>query len=709
MAFNINFGQSNIDNSLKRRELDLRQQQIDNQRQAQELSTFSSLANSPSVTGRRLSEIENFNLREREMSLKEKDFALRQEEQRVKLENLQKMSEKYDLAFKEDEIRVGEMMRQAQEREKMLNSELATIYLSSLRHGGNVSDSQLQLFNESTGENFDFIGNYANIPMQDGRIIRRAIGNNNSFYMGKFERDNRGNIVYGQDGTPVVSMIEMPAQMQDLIKRSAYGKEYLSGGGYSTRGTISNKVNDKGMFDMRISQINNLMAQRKALVEEGNPNNQKAIAEIDKQIGLLNQMNGSATGVSEFARALGVTGLGGNGGNNPSGYETVSSIEEDGGRVFNPEDTVESNGRTVKRVQHNPKSGEYIVNTKHEQSDGSYSFKVTKDKAHLGEKWVTFVDTDGKVKQRLREENDGFTEQHENGLYIKVKNQKGKTIDLFVPAGKVVKTAFGNKVVSGEKGNYTLVDTDEKPNWTAREGIIANWSNRDTEKRRVKEEEKKRKEDEGYAEAVRSEREKKNSWWDHVAHAVMAEDMNPALVAELQEKSDAVVGRQRYAGKKRSSANWGARRSGGTEFAQKANQILDELVAEKLGISVDEAKKTRELAESKKKKDLSGKKSQDNSYGLRNDGTTKGAGWLGELKLPNGGVATEYSIGVNIDGKEREIPTLVPNLTQQEIDLMVNDIIPNNKDVPESIVKKAVAHAKSQLQKGEDVFAPIMK
>jgi hypothetical protein len=190
----------------------------------------------------------------------------------------------------------------------------------------------------------------------------------------------------------------------------------------------------------------------------------------------------------------------------------------------------------------------------------------------------------------------------------------------------------------------------------------------------------------------------------------MAEDMNPALVAELQEKSDVVVGRQRYAGKKRSSANWGARRSGGTEFAQKANKILDELVAEKLGISVDEAKKTRELAESKKKKDLSGKKSQDNSYGLRNDGTPKGAGWLGELKLPNGGVATEYSIGVNIDGKEMEIPTLVPNLTQQEIDLMVNDIIPNKKkDIPESIIKKAVAHAKSQLQKGEDVFAPIMK
>lgn len=362
----------------------------------------------------------------------------------------------------------------------------------------------------------------------------------------------------------------------------------------------------KGMFDMRTSQINNLMAQRKALMEEGNPNNQKTIAAIDQQIGLLNQMNGAATGVSEFARALGVTGLGGIGGdakdgNNPNGYESTSTLESSGGRVFNPEDTVESNGRTVKRVQHNPESGEFIVNTKHEQKDGSYSFKVSKDKAHLGEKWVTFVDTDGKVKQRLRNKDDGFTEQHENGLYMKVKKQDGKTVDIFVPAGKVVKTAFGNKVVAGEKGGYTLVDTDEEPNWTAREGIMANWANRDTEKRRKKEEEKKRREDDGYAEAVRSEREKKNSWWDHVAHAVMAEDMNPALVAELQEKSDVVVGRKRYAGKKRSSANWGARRRGGTGAVQKANQIIDELVAGKVGISVDEAKKTREIAESKKR------------------------------------------------------------------------------------------------------------
>ena len=93
-------------------------------------------------------------------------------------------------------------------------------------------------------------------------------------------------------------------------------------------------------------------------------------------------------------------------------------------------------------------------------------------------------------------------------------------------------------------------------------------------------------------------------------------------------------------------------------------------------------------------------------HDLRNDGKTyKGTGWLGVLRLPNGGVASEYTIGVNIDGKEIDIPTLVPTLTKEEQDLMVNDVIPNNKDVPDSIVKKAVDFAKMRLANGRSVFA----
>lgn len=403
------------------------------------------------------------------------------------------------------------------------------------------------------------------------------------------EKDAEDNVIYSLGDI----MGTRKRQTEALMKDPKYRKSVLDAE------KAKSEVAKVG-FDMRTSQINNLMAQRKALVEEGNPNNQKAIAAINQQIGLLNQMNGAATGVSEFARALGITGLGGIGGeakdgNNPGGYESTSSLESSGGRVFNPEDTVESNGKTVKRVQYNPESGEYIVNTKHEQKDGTYSFKVSKDKAHLGEKWVTFVDNDGKVKQRLREENDGFTEQHENGLYMKVKKPDGKTVDLFVPAGKVVKTAFGNKVVSGEKGNYTLVDTDEKPNWTAREGITANWANRDTEKRRKSVD--KPKTDETFMELGRKIWRERNPSTSPMGVGVEIEPRKEELIKlgkEYYEREHA-----------QPKSSWGSRRRGGTGAILKANQILDELVAKEAGISVDEAKKTRELAESKKKKDLS--------------------------------------------------------------------------------------------------------
>ena len=92
-------------------------------------------------------------------------------------------------------------------------------------------------------------------------------------------------------------------------------------------------------------------------------------------------------------------------------------------------------------------------------------------------------------------------------------------------------------------------------------------------------------------------------------------------------------------------------------------------------------------------------------YGKRNDGTAKGRGYFGEIQLPNGGVATEYSVGVEIDGKETEIPTLVPTLTKDELKTMVEDVIPNGKKVPDEIVKKAAEHAKARMKSGLSPFA----
>ena len=94
-------------------------------------------------------------------------------------------------------------------------------------------------------------------------------------------------------------------------------------------------------------------------------------------------------------------------------------------------------------------------------------------------------------------------------------------------------------------------------------------------------------------------------------------------------------------------------------------------------------------------------------YGKRNDGTNKGPGYLGELKLPDGSVATEYttqSNAVKVNGERIDFPTLVPTLSKQEISLMQNDLIPNEKEIPEPIMRKAIDHANMRLQKGLSVF-----
>jgi hypothetical protein len=90
---------------------------------------------------------------------------------------------------------------------------------------------------------------------------------------------------------------------------------------------------------------------------------------------------------------------------------------------------------------------------------------------------------------------------------------------------------------------------------------------------------------------------------------------------------------------------------------------------------------------------------KDPGYGKRADGTPKGRGWLGELKRPDGGVSTELSIGVTIDGKETEIPSLVPGLSKNQIDAVLNG------EMPDSVVDKAVAHAKKRISEGKSPFA----
>ena len=90
-------------------------------------------------------------------------------------------------------------------------------------------------------------------------------------------------------------------------------------------------------------------------------------------------------------------------------------------------------------------------------------------------------------------------------------------------------------------------------------------------------------------------------------------------------------------------------------------------------------------------------------YGYRADGSPKGPGWLGEIKLPRGGIATEYTVSTEINGKQMEIPMLVPGLSKKELKDLIS-IIDNNSDIPDTLFEKAKTHAVSKIEQGESVF-----
>lgn len=90
---------------------------------------------------------------------------------------------------------------------------------------------------------------------------------------------------------------------------------------------------------------------------------------------------------------------------------------------------------------------------------------------------------------------------------------------------------------------------------------------------------------------------------------------------------------------------------------------------------------------------------KDYGYGQRADGTYKGPGFLGELKRPDSSFSTELSIGVELDGKEVEIPLIVPTLSKKQINHLLSD-----KEPTDDIVKKAVEHARKRMSEGKNPF-----
>jgi hypothetical protein len=98
-----------------------------------------------------------------------------------------------------------------------------------------------------------------------------------------------------------------------------------------------------------------------------------------------------------------------------------------------------------------------------------------------------------------------------------------------------------------------------------------------------------------------------------------------------------------------------------------------------------------------------------NPQDLRGDGTTKGTGFLGVLKRPDGGVSSELSIGVPINGKQTDIPTLVPTLYGNEIKYLLStpedQIQTADPKLFGRIKQKAIDHAQDRIDQGLSPFA----
>ncbi len=86
------------------------------------------------------------------------------------------------------------------------------------------------------------------------------------------------------------------------------------------------------------------------------------------------------------------------------------------------------------------------------------------------------------------------------------------------------------------------------------------------------------------------------------------------------------------------------------------------------------------------------------------DGLPKQAGWRGVLSDGRGGVMTEVSVGANIDGREMEIPLIVPDSTEDDLQRIAGIARGETKEVPADLVAKAAAFARRRIAEGKSAF-----
>ena len=87
-------------------------------------------------------------------------------------------------------------------------------------------------------------------------------------------------------------------------------------------------------------------------------------------------------------------------------------------------------------------------------------------------------------------------------------------------------------------------------------------------------------------------------------------------------------------------------------------------------------------------------------YGLRQNGTSKGPGWLGNVGTEENHI-TEFSFGVDLGNGEEDIPSLVPTLMPRDIDNV------RSGNITPEIAQKAVEFAIMRKKLGLSPFKEI--
>lgn len=91
----------------------------------------------------------------------------------------------------------------------------------------------------------------------------------------------------------------------------------------------------------------------------------------------------------------------------------------------------------------------------------------------------------------------------------------------------------------------------------------------------------------------------------------------------------------------------------------------------------------------------------DFGYGRRPDGTNKGLGYFGEVQRRDGtGFSTELTADAEFDGQTHTIPLMVPTLSREELDALVND-----GPITDPVLNKAVDHARMRIAQGKSPYA----